>query len=165
MRDVATHDQLTEKLRAAAKENPTVKLRPSEGPDPTKVNRPESIVKSSDFLSFAGRATLVPKRAILHVPANMADRVKFVSGNQLMPFGDFFAMNRGWVTTFEVTRAQAEGNQPLPEDVIKRFQKSSNLVVAVFKGGPISVLPLKTPPDATATAGAKTPATPAPKKP
>ena len=161
MRDAPTHEELSERLRTANNEKPVVKLRPAEGPDPTKVNRPESIVKDSDFLSFNGKMTLVPKLAILHTPSNMADRVKFVSGSQLMPFGDFYAVNRAWITAYEVTRAQAEGNQPFPEDAVKRFQKSTTLVVAVYKGGPISVLPPK-PQDEIVNSGANATAKPNP---
>ena len=145
MRDSATHDQLVESLRAANKENPMAHLKPSTGQDSTKVNRPTSIVSESDFLSFDGKATLVPKRAILHIPANLASRVKFTPGARLMTFGDFYAVNRAWVTTQEVSRVQAEGKQPLPEDAVKRIQKSTTLVIATYKGGPITVLPPKTP--------------------
>jgi hypothetical protein len=40
---------------------------------------------------------------------------------------------------------QAEGNKALAEEVSSRIGKSSNLVVATYQGGPISVLPLKAP--------------------
>ncbi|QJE97656.1 hypothetical protein [Luteolibacter luteus] len=160
MRDSPTSEQLAEQLKVANNEaqKTLVKLRPSEGPDPAKASSGDSLVKDSDFLAFNGKMTLVPKMAILHTPPNMVDRVKFVSGNQLMPFGDFYAVNRAWITTYEVTRAQAEGNQPFPEDVVKRFDKSTTLVVAVFKGGPISVLPPKPQPREMVTAGDKAPA-------
>lgn len=166
MRDAPTHEELSERLRAAnnEKEKAVVKLRPAEGQDPSKANRPESIVKGSDFLAFNGKMTLVPKQAILHTPANLANRVKFVSGSQLMPFGEFYAGNRAWITTYEVTRAQAEGNQPFPEEVVKRFQKSTTLVVAVYKSGPISVLPPK-PQNQIATSGAGAASTPNPATP
>ena len=31
----------------------------------------------SDILCFNGMATLVPKRAVLHIPKNFADRLKY----------------------------------------------------------------------------------------
>lgn len=166
MRDAPTSEQLAERLQVANnEEQKVVKLQPAEGPDPTKAKRSESLVKDSDFLSFNGNMTLVPKMAILHTPVNMVSRVKFVSGSHLMPFGDFYAVNRAWITTYEVTRAQAEGNQPFPEDVVKRFNKSTTLVVAVFKGGPISVLPPKPQEGEIVTAGSGTAAKPNPATP
>jgi hypothetical protein len=153
MRDVATHDQLSEKLRVANNKGPLSEYKPVEGADPTKA-KPEDFISRSDFMSFSGKATIVPKRAILHIPAAMADRIKLQPGSKIQTWPDFYAMNRGWITTVEVTRAQAEGNQPLTEDLIKRIQKSTTVVVATFQSGPISVLPLKVPEPAPAPAPA-----------
>ena len=44
-----------------------------------------------------------------------------------------------------VSRVQAEGNEPVAEETQKVMAKSTNLIVATYKGGPISVLPLKVP--------------------
>lgn len=145
MRDAVTHDQLSLAYRKAAQEDPMRKLKPAKGPDPSVVNQPEDLVASSDIMSFGGRATLVPKRAILHVPKNLEGRIKFVPGSAIVSWADFFALNRGWITTVEVSRVQAEGNDALAENISDRIQKSSNLVVATYQGGPISVLPLKIP--------------------
>lgn len=151
MRDVVTHDQLVEKLRAATNHGPAVHFKPSEGADPTKVNKPSDIVSQSDFLSFAGRATLVPKHAILHIPPRFADRIKFKPGSKVQTWAEFYAMNRAWITTVEVSRQQAKGAEPLAEELRERFQKAGNVVVATYKTGPISVLPPKAPVETTAT--------------
>ena len=75
----------------------------------------------------------------------MSDRIKYQPGAKLLSWGDFYALNRGWITTVEVSRIQAEGNNPLPEETQKKIVKSGNLMVATYQGGPISVLPLKAP--------------------
>lgn len=155
MRDVATHDQLSEKLRAATNQGPASQLAPSTGADPTKVSKPRDIASESDFLSFGGKVTLVPKRAILHIPPQYAGRIKFQSGSTVQTWGEFFAENRAWITTIEVTRMQAKGAEPLAEDVTQRIEKSSSVVVATYKTGPISVLPPK-----VAAPAATTPAVP-----
>ena len=54
----------------------------------------------------------------------MADRLKFQPGAKLMSWADFYAQNRGWITTVEVTRVQAEGNKPLAEEIAARIGKS-----------------------------------------
>lgn len=158
MRDVATHDQLSEKLRVATNQGPSSNMTPATGADPAKVNKPRDIVSSSDFLSFNGVATLVPKRAILHTPPQYANRIKFQPGSTIQTWADFYAVNRAWVTTVEVTRMQAKGAEPLPEDLVQRIQKSSSVVVATYKTGPISVLPPKV--AAPAAPAATTPSVP-----
>jgi len=145
MRDSATHQQLVQTYRQVALQDPMRNLQPATGADPTIINQPKDLVADSDILCFGGNATLVPKRAILNIPKNMAARLEFQSGSRVLSWMDFFTLNRGWITTVEVTRVQAEGNEALAEDISTRIGKSMNLVVATYMGGPISVLPLKVP--------------------
>jgi hypothetical protein len=144
MRDAATHEQLSLSLRAANQQDPMKSMKPSKGPDPS-VNLPKSMLAESDIVSFGGYSTLVPKRAILQIPKTYADRLRFQPKSKLVGWSDFFALNRGWITTIEVSRLQAEGNAPIAAETQKQMTKSGNLIVATFLGGPISVLPLKTP--------------------
>ncbi len=146
MRDAATHDDLTLKYRQAQQQDPVRKLEPTTGVDPSTVNQPLDLVSQSDIISFNGLTTLVPKRAVLHIPKGLADRLKFQPGTRILGWAEFYALNRGWITTVEVSRVQAEGNAALAEEISNRIAKSSNLVVATNRGGPISVLPPKTAP-------------------
>jgi len=141
MRDAATHDQLLLKLRQASQQNPMAKFTSVEGADPSKVNRPESLLASSDILCFGGMAVLVPKRAILQTPPKLADRIGLKPDVNFASWADFYASNRGWITTVEVSREQAEGKLPVEEMSKDHIRKSNNLIVAVYLGGPISVLP------------------------
>ena len=145
MRDSVTQAQLVAMYRQASQNDPMRKMVPTKGPDPSVVNQPKSLISESDTLCFNGAVTLVPKRAVLQTPKNLADRLKYVAGAKLMTWSDFYALNRGWITTVEVSRLQAEGNDPLAAETKKQLVKSGNLIVATFQGGPISVLPLKVP--------------------
>lgn len=160
MQDAATHQQLSQTIRKGAQEDPMKVLKPTTGVDSSVTNRPKSILAQSDIVCFGGHATLVPKRAILQIPKNFADRIRLQPGAKLQGWSDFYALNRGWITTVEVSRTQAEGNDPLAEETQRQLSKSGNLVVATYRGGPISVLPLKTP-----EAPATTAATPTVKQP
>ena len=142
-RDAATHEQLSRALRKSEQSDPMNALKRSEGADPSKANQPVNLLEQSDIISFNGLTTLVPKRAILASPAKLKDRVVQTAGNKLVGWAEFYALNRGWITTVEVSRVQAEGNKPIAEETQERIGKSSNLVVATYMGGPISVLPLK----------------------
>lgn len=144
-RDAATHEDLARKLRAAEANDPMKKMTPLEGEDPSKVNRPTDLLEQSDIICFRGFATLVPKRAILAAPENYKKYLTLEPGARIVPWADFYARNRGWITTVEVSRVQAEGNEAFSEETTERIGKSANLIVATLKGGPISVLPVKQP--------------------
>lgn len=149
-RDAATHEQLARAMRYAEKIDPMKKLDAAKGEDPSKKNQPTNLLEDSDIVCFNGLFTLVPKRAILASPARLKDRLKIQPGSRIVAWTEFFAANRGWITTVEVSRVQAEGNKPLAEETAEQISKSSNLVVATYLGGPISVLPLKAPETDTA---------------
>lgn len=140
MRDAATSEQLTLAYRKAEQANPIKTLKPAEGPDAVTSTPKYDILADSDIVCFNGNVVLVPKRAILLVPKNVEGRLKYVEGAKLMNWSEFYAVNRGWITTVEVSRKQAEGNDPIPENTRDMMQKSGNLVIATYKGGPISVL-------------------------
>jgi hypothetical protein len=152
MRDAATHEQLSLTLRKSEQLDPMKKLPPSQGKDPTRSNQPKDILTDSDIISFRGLATLVPKRSIIQVPKNYAELIKMAAGSKIVGWADFYDANRGWISTIEVSKEQAEGNEPMTEETQKFISKSRNLIIATYKGGPISVLPLKVPPPETAKA-------------
>jgi hypothetical protein len=158
MRDATTHEQLVLALRKADQSDPMKNLKPAKGEDPSVVNQPPSLLSSSDIISFSGLATLVPKHAILQVPASCSGRLKIEPGAKIVSWADFYAANRGWITTVEIGIVQAEGNQPLAEETKKMMSKCRNLMVATYQGGPISLLPPKTAAKPAATPAATTPA-------
>lgn len=146
MRDVATHDQLSQRLRMQQQKDPIANLGPAKGRvdvDPSVANEDRNFVKNSAVLSYRGSLTLVPKRSLLHVPDALASRLTIDERAKVMTFQDFLLANRAWIRTVEVTREQALGHVELPASVVESFSKSNTIVVATFKQGPISVLPLK----------------------
>ncbi|MFT3992585.1 MAG: hypothetical protein QM680_14410 [Luteolibacter sp.] len=117
--------------------------------DPSTRQPVRDIISQSDILSYAGYTTLVPKRAIIHRPAEYQSRYEFVKGSKVVSWLEFYRLNRGWISVVEVSREQAEGKVPLSEETRGMLEKSTNLVVAVYQGGPISLLPpVKPPPPA-----------------
>lgn len=143
-RDVETHDLIVRKLKVNQKIDPMKNLVPSEGEDPSKKNKPQNLVSSSDIISFNGVTTLVPKRAIMQVPEKYENRINnHTPGNRVVGWLEFYTLNMGWITTVEVSRVQAEGNEPIAEELSENLSKSRNLVIATYSTGPISMLPLK----------------------
>lgn len=145
-RDAETHDQIAKKLAVSQKKNPMAKLEESEGEDPSVKNRPQDLISSSDIISFNGHTTLVPKHAIIQIPEKYKNRInKHVSGYKVIGWLEFYTLNRGWITTVEIDKKQAEGRKPLDENIYESFKKNPNLIVATYSTGPISLLPLKEP--------------------
>lgn len=143
MHDAATHEQLVNAREMVQREDPMKSLKQAKGEDPSIASRTRSFLAESDIITFGGISALVPKRAILQIPNTLADRIKPVPGARLVGWKEFYAANRGWITTMEVSRVQAEGNQPMSKEAKTQMVRCGNLVVATYMGGPISVLPLK----------------------
>lgn len=143
-RDAETHDLIVKKFKVNQNIDPMKTLLPSEGEDPSKKNQPKDLISSSDVISFNGVTTLVPKRAIIQMPEAFKDRLNnHTPGNKVIGWWDFYTLNKGWITTVEVTRVQAEGREPLAEEISEGFTKSRNMIIATYSSGPISMLPLK----------------------
>lgn len=123
--------------------------------------KPVNLLERSEFLSYRGQTTLVPKGALLNVPARYADRVRFSKGTKIIRWPEFLRGNLSWISTYEVNRRQAEAEVPLTEEELESIRKNPQVVVATMSGGPITVL-RKAPETAAQTAAvdAKTEATP-----
>jgi hypothetical protein len=145
--DAPKHADIEKSFNEAARNNP-MRNRPAEkGQDPAKGQIPVDLVASSDILCHRGKATLVPKKAIIQAPANFSGRMQMEKGAKILNWADFFKANRDWIKTVEITRAQAEGVEPLPEKTAETLKKATTVVVATYLGGPISMLPPKVAPE------------------
>ena len=148
MRDPATHEQLSQSLRMAQQKDPVRDLGPAVGKvdeDPAVKNASRDLIKDSTILCYRGFLTLVPKQAVLHLPEKLKDRFEAKPNIKVQTWADFYLANRGWIRTVEVTREQAMGEVAMPEDIVESFKTSTSAIVATFKGGPISVLPVPEP--------------------
>lgn len=108
-----------------------------------KIVRPgqESILAQSSILNDGTFWTLVPKGAVLHVPAGHQAKVDAKPVGTLLPWADFLARNFAWLGTCDVDLAQAAGTRPMPADLPENWVKLGKVVVAVHFAGPISVKP------------------------
>jgi|GEM_PF-1162947 len=143
-RDAATSSQLAEKLRQSRKTNPmdmgklkVIALKE----DPSKTHASKDFIQNSEVLCLNGSATFIPKRSVLNLPERFGDRLKLKKGSKIQTFQDFFIANRSWLLTYEVSIEQAFGKKPFDEKKLKWLKGSGRVVIATFKGGPITVLP------------------------
>ncbi|MBK1827666.1 hypothetical protein [Haloferula rosea] len=159
IRDAATHDSIVEAGRGRAV-NPIGQLATANIPEEVKSSKPfkpESLIARSEVLKRGNTATLVPKRAVLHLPADLRGVMGLPENPQLVNWPDFLMQNRAWIRTVEVTRAQAEGQAPLSEAMLESFKDCRQVVVATYQTGPISVLPYVAPEEPAETANVEEP--------
>lgn len=148
MRDAATHRDLVARKQAEGEPRLPQGMKPCQGEDPSKVNRPADLIERSDLLCHGGVATLVPKRALLAVPERFRQRLRMVDGARVVTWAEFLDQHRDWITTVEVTPEEAGGKVLLPDKTHRQISACGTVVVATFLGGPISVLEYRPAPDA-----------------
>jgi hypothetical protein len=79
----------------------------------------------------------------------MKSRVSEPPAGNLMTWPEFLASNISWITTTEVSFAQAAGKKPLPAEHTRFWTKQNKIVIAVHQRGPISVRITETAPELT----------------
>jgi len=156
MRERASHDSLASRFAKQQESMKAQAARPKpQAPDARREKwKPVNLLERSEFLSYRGLTTLVPKGALLNVPAKYADRTRFTKGSKIVRWPEFLRSNHNWIGTFEVSRRQAEAEIPLTEEALESIRKNPQVVVATLSGGPITVL-RKAPETAAQTAAVK----------
>jgi hypothetical protein len=102
-----------------------------------------SLYDSSHIIVHRGAYTIVPQKSILVLPPTLKDRISEKPEGKFILWPEFKRKNQQWVWTFEVTLDQARGLRAIPEQKIKDLEKLNRIVIALYRGNPISVLPLK----------------------
>jgi hypothetical protein len=162
-RDAATNETLTEKFNEVSTKGPMKKFKEATGEDASVKNKVPSLLETSDMITFNGNTTLVPKYSLLQIPEKYKTRINnHKPGSKIMGWKDFYTLNRGWITTVEVDLSQARAEKSISPELMETLVKNGNLVVAVLKNGPISVLPPKV---EEKTEGETNESKPEPKKP
>jgi hypothetical protein len=113
-----------------------------------------SLYKTSIIL-FDGQAhTVVPMGAVLSLPSNYRARIIDKPKGDFLFWPAFLEKNKSWVAGWEVPMAMARGDAEMSKSVMKQIANDARVLVAVFKGGPITVLePVED--KASKTSGAK----------
>jgi hypothetical protein len=136
MSDTITAAALAEKQSVS----PLAQLEPLPEDDAalSRTEEPDLIAQST-LLRFGEYWTLVPKGAVIHLPALLKDRVIEQPEGQYLPWLDFLGANRGWLSTAEVTLEQASGELPIDPAKIAFWTRQDKVMVAVYQRGPISI--------------------------
>lgn len=104
-----------------------------------KIKPTPSIYDGCDILNYRGDHTIIPKKSILYIPEKLKSRVSVKPIGKFLFWPPFLKRNRNWIWTYEVTRDQAKGKEPMPEARMAEFTKLGRMVVATNNGNPIAV--------------------------
>ena len=99
----------------------------------------QSIIAQSQILHDGKHWTLVPKGAVLFIPARKSENVGARPVGTLLQWREFLTRNPEWISTQETTFDQASGEVPFAEEKVEFWKKQDRVIVAVHQGGPISV--------------------------
>ncbi|RBP36393.1 hypothetical protein DES53_117104 [Roseimicrobium gellanilyticum] len=119
-----------------------------------KVDLTPSLYKNSIILFDGENHTVVPLGAVLSLPANLRGHILEKPEGAFLFWPSFLEKNKKWVGSWEVSMAVARGEAEMPKATVEQLANDSRVLVAVFKGGPITIL--EAVPDKTnKSAGAK----------
>ncbi|BDS08517.1 hypothetical protein NT6N_35570 [Oceaniferula spumae] len=116
---------------------------PSAARKPLVTVKHTSLYKNSHILSNRGEHCIVPKNSILFLPDKLKTRVVEKPSGKFVLWPFFKLRNQQWIWTYEVTLDQAKGIKPLPKGTLEQFSKLNRVVVALYRGHPVSVIPPK----------------------
>lgn len=128
--------------RRAASGGPKLRVVP-------KTAQPYSLAELSQFLGEGERSVILPKGAVIHCPEALAAKLLAAPCGTITSWPDFLLAHRAWVTTREVTQEQIRGEAAFTDSDRAAFRSGGKLVVATFRGNPVTVLtpvPSPTPP-------------------
>jgi len=108
----------------------------------------QSIIEQSVILHDGTYWTLVPVGSVLHLPDNHKNRVVKQPAGKLLNWQQFLGRNRSWLGTEDVDIATAKGETPLNKENESSWAKRGSVVIAVYRGGAISVKRPKPEPEA-----------------
>jgi hypothetical protein len=126
-----------ETLARLQEKDPMIRLvKPAEA---IEVRRPSatSPVLDSTILNDGTHWTMVPKGAVVHLPATHQARVDAKPVGSLLSWQEFSERNKRWIETTEVSFEQAAGVEEIPSAT--KWPESGKVVIASHQLGPISV--------------------------
>ena len=137
----AIQEPITAAQLAAKQRGGSLTVLSQEAPSASPVPRSEgqSIISQSEILHDGEYWTLVPKGAVLHIPAQHASNVGSRPIGTLLQWSEFLAKNPAWIQARETSFDEASGEAEFPEAHVAHWPKQDRVIVAVHQGGPISV--------------------------
>ncbi len=132
--NLPTDEELIERRNARSPERPK--------PVPAKPSGFD-VRDLSMYLGAGEVFTILPKGCVIHCPDRLTDRVLAAPAGKAAPWREFLSANRAWIATWEVTAAQARGEEALSGEDRAAFAARGMIVIATLRGNPVTVLPFR----------------------
>jgi hypothetical protein len=140
-RDAVTEAALQQQMAGARKLGEWLQERQVAAVEPEQ--RPKARTRLSDrsiILSDGQTHTFLPPGSILHLPAELRDRVVAKPAGEFLLWPDFLQRHAAWLSAQEVPLEMARGDAQIAARVLAPLAPEKRLVVAVYRKGPISIL-------------------------
>ncbi len=149
-RDVVSEDELKKQAGAA----PSLKTQLTAKAKPLTTKAPaiqSSLWARSIILGDGEKYTLIPVGAILHLPEALRSRVLSKPQGDFTFWPNFLKRNEAWLGAKEVSLTMSRGNAQEAGALLKSISRDPRLLVATYKGGPITILEAAPPSHGTNT--------------
>jgi hypothetical protein len=156
-RDVVTEEELKKVARPENTVAAMLAKTMAQTPVTARPSMESSLYRKSVILYDGEKHTVVPVGSVLQLPPSYRNRVVEKPVGVFTFWPAFLERNAAWLGACEVPLRMAEGDQESAKKVLAATAKDPRVLVAVYRGGPITILePVPEPaskakPDAGAT--------------
>ena len=140
VRDVVTEEELTKAAQASDTLSGMMAKAVAQVPVAARPSLENSLYKKSIILYDGEKHTVVPVGAILHLPPSYRNRVVPKPVGVFTFWPSFLERNASWLGAWEVPLRMAQGDPEAAKKVLAQTSLQSRVLVAVYRGGPISIL-------------------------
>lgn len=139
-RDVVTEEELQKRAGASGTLKSQLQKAVEHAPVKNRPSSESSLYRKSIILFDGQMHTVVPVGSLLRLPPAYRNRVIQKPQGPFTFWPAFLKRNESWLGTWEVPLKMAQGDEALAKRVLLQTAKESRALVAVYRGGPISIL-------------------------
>ena len=139
-RDVVTEEELKKVARPENTLGAMLAKSMAVTPVTVRPSMESSLYRRSIILYDGEKHTVVPIGSVLQLPASYRNRVVEKPVGVFAFWPAFLERNAAWLGAWEVPLRMAEGDQEAAKKVLAATAKDPRVLVAVYRGGPITIL-------------------------
>ncbi|WP_009958472.1 hypothetical protein [Verrucomicrobium spinosum] len=139
-RDVVTEEELKKVAKSGSTLSDMLAKATTQAPVAARPSMESSLYRKSVILYDGEHHTVVPVGSVLQLPAGYRNRVVEKPVGVFTFWPAFLERNAAWLGAWEVPLRMAEGDEAVAKKVLATTANDSRVLVAVYRGGPITIL-------------------------
>lgn len=139
-RDVVTEEELKKLAQPGNTLSAMLAKATTQAPVTARPSMESSLYRKSVILYDGVHHTVVPVGSVLQLPAGYRNRVVEKPVGSFTFWPSFLERNAAWLGAWEVPLRMAEGDAETAKKVLAATAKDPRVLVAVYRGGPITIL-------------------------